>query len=127
MKQVNNVREHAQINQYWLLAQYYKTTHATVEIVLADCGIGYKNSYEATKFEARDDKSAIINALEGRSSKAELNGRGFGIPSIVKIFVGALGGKLVIMSGKSLIYYKKEEKRDKTEVLLARCFGWHQF
>ena len=109
---VNNVREHAQINQYWLLAQYYKTTHATVEIVLADCGIGYKNSYEATKFEARDDKSAIINALEGRSSKAELNGRGFGIPSIVKIFVGALGGKLVIMSGKSLIYYKKEERKE---------------
>jgi hypothetical protein len=109
---VNNVREHAQVNQYWLLAQTYKTTHQTVEIVLADCGIGYKNSYEATKFEAKDDKSAIINALEGRSSKTELNGRGFGIPSIVKIFVGALGGKLVIMSGKSLVYYKQGERKE---------------
>jgi len=109
---VNNVNEHAQVDQYWLLAQYYQQPRPIIEIVLADCGIGYKNSYKGTNFEVTNDTDAIINALEGRSSKTELNGRGFGIPSLVKIFVNTLGGKLIIMSGKSLIYYKPDEKRE---------------
>jgi hypothetical protein len=109
---VNNVREHAQVNQYWLLAQTYKTTHLIVEIVLADCGMGYKNSYKGSRFEVEDDASAIINALEGRSSKTELNGRGFGIPSIVRIFAGALSGKLIIMSGESMMYYKDGKRKE---------------
>ena len=109
---VNNVREHALVNQYWLLAQTYKTTHLIVEIVLADCGIGYKDSYKDTRFEVEDDASAIINALEGRSSKTELSGRGFGIPSIVRIFAGALSGKLIIMSGESMIYYKDGKRKE---------------
>jgi hypothetical protein len=109
---VNNVNEHAQVDQYWLLAQYYKGSRPIVEIVLADCGIGYKNSYMGTSFEVTNDTDAIINALEGRSSKTELNGRGFGIPSLVKIFVNELGGKLIIMSGNSLVYYKPEEKKE---------------
>jgi hypothetical protein len=109
---VNNVQEHAKIDHYWLLAQTYRTNRPIVEIVLADCGIGYKKSYETTKFETKDDKSAIINALEGRSSKSELDGRGFGIPSILNIFVGGLKGKLIIMSGDSMIYYKQGKRNE---------------
>lgn len=113
---VNNVNEHAQIDHYWILAQYYQfSQNKTCEIVIADNGIGYKNSYEGTEFEVETDAEAITNALEGKSSKsaeAKSKERGKGIPSIANIFLKGYGGKLVIMSGKSIIYYKKEDKKE---------------
>lgn len=113
---VNNVNEHAQIDHYWILAQYYAfSQNKTCEIVIADNGIGYKNSYKGTEFEVKTDKEAIENALEGKSSKSaktKSNERGTGIPSIANIFLRGYGGKLVIMSGQSLIYYKKEGKKE---------------
>ena len=110
---VNNVNEHAKIDHYWILAQYYPYKN-TCEIVMADCGIGYKKSYEGTEFEVQTDSEAIENALEGKSSKsAKLNSpeRGKGIPTIANMYVNGFGGKLIILSGNSMIYYKKNEKR----------------
>jgi len=106
---VNNVNEHAKIDHYWLLAQYYKNNN-TCEIVLADCGIGYRESYVNTEFEVDNDTDAIINALEGKSSKKKPKERGYGIPTIENLFVNGYGGKLVIISGNSGIYYKKDER-----------------
>ncbi|MGA2308479.1 MAG: hypothetical protein ABSG57_02885 [Candidatus Bathyarchaeia archaeon] len=108
---VNNVNEHANIDHYWLLAQFWERPHRTCEIVIADCGIGYKASYKGTKYEVKSDRQAIINALVGKSSKKE-NLRGTGIPSIAKMFIHGYGGKLVIMSGKSLIYDKLGERKE---------------
>lgn len=108
---VNNVNEHANIDHYWLLAQYWEQPTKTCEIVIADCGIGYKQSYQGTCFEAHSDREAIINALEGKSSKRE-NARGQGIPSITRMFVDGYGGKLIIMSGKSIVYYKQNERKE---------------
>jgi hypothetical protein len=112
---VNNVNEHAEVKHYWLLAQYYEHPRKTCEIVIADSGIGYKKSYKGTDFEVKTDKEAIENALEGRSSKsarAKSSARGKGIPSIVNMFVNGYGGKIVIASGRSIIYYKPDEKKE---------------
>src|SRR5450756_2443359 len=87
----------------------------TCEIVLADCGIGYKNSYEGTEFEVETDRDAIINAMEGKSSKsakAKMKERGKGIPSIANLFVNGYGGKLIIISGESIMYYKSNERKE---------------
>lgn len=119
---VSNVKEHAEIDHYWILAQYYPDKK-TCEIAIADNGIGYKKSYEGTEFEAETDAEAIQNALEGRSSKsakAKLKERRAGIPSIAKIFLKGYGGKLIIMSGKSIMYYK-QDMREKIE--LDSCWG----
>ncbi|MDR0459990.1 MAG: hypothetical protein LBH62_00910 [Nitrososphaerota archaeon] len=110
---VNNVREHSKKQDYWMLAQTYQNPRKTVEIVLADCGVGYKQSYKGTQWETKTDTEAIINALDGRSSKTELQGRGFGIPSIIKTFVDELCGKIIIISGNSLVYYKRKERIEK--------------
>ena len=110
---VNNVNEHAFIDHYWLLAQYYSPTK-TCEIVMTDCGLGYRTSYNGTKFEVKTDLEAIENALEGRSSKsAKLDSpeRGKGIPTIANMFVKGYSGKLIIISGKSMIYYSKNKKQ----------------
>jgi hypothetical protein len=107
---VNNVNEHANIDHYWLLAQYWEKPNKTCEIVIVDCGIGYKQSYEGTDYEVATDKDAIINALEGKSSKKERL-RGVGIPSIAKMFINGYGGKLIIMSGKSVVYDKQGQRK----------------
>lgn len=110
---VNNVNEHAKIEHYWLLAQYYERPHKTCEIVIADWGIGYKQSYKGTEFEVKTHKAAIKNALEGRSSKsarAKSNARGKGIPTIVNMFIKGYGGKIIIGSGDNLTYYSPKGK-----------------
>lgn len=107
---VNNVNEHAKTGHYWLLAQYWANKN-TCEIVMADCGIGYRKSYIGTSFEVNNDKEAIINALEGKSSKHPQE-RGYGVPTIANMFVNGYGGKLVIISGDSGIYYKQNERKE---------------
>jgi len=109
---VNNVRQHAGIKNYWIFAQYYKqSTNKMCEIVVADNGVGYKKSYENTKFRVETDAEAIQNALAGKSSKlpkyGDLDGRGFGIPHLVNLFINGFHGKLVFISGKSMLYYKE--------------------
>lgn len=110
---VENVKEHARIGHYWILAQYYPaSSNKTCEIIIADNGRGYKKSYEDTEFEVETDSEAIQNAYEGKSSKSarwgEPNERGQGIPSIARLFLEGLGGKLVIISGNSIHYYKQK-------------------
>jgi hypothetical protein len=107
---VNNVNEHSKADKYWLLAQYYKSGQNSCEIVIADCGIGYKKSYMGTNYEVDTDAKAIINALEGKSSKI-WNERGRGIPSIANLFVNGFGGNLIIMSGQSIILYTPNKDR----------------
>lgn len=80
------------------------------EIVIADCGIGYRASYKGTKYEVKSDREAIINALVGKSSKRE-NLRGAGIPSIAKVFIRGYRGKLIIMSGKSIGSFRNKGSR----------------
>jgi hypothetical protein len=104
-----NVREHACIDHYWLFCQYWGKSR-TCEIAIADTGIGYKESYVGTPFEASTHFEAIINALEGKSSKDPYE-RGTGIPSISNIFVRGYDRKLVIMSGDTLIYCSPTKRR----------------
>jgi hypothetical protein len=109
---INNVNEHAKIDNCWILAQYYSKPNKTCEIIIADCGIGYKKSYEGTKYQVTNDKDAIINALEGKSSKTDWEGRGNGIRSISKLCVNGFGGKLVIISGNAAVYYKQGQRKE---------------
>jgi len=104
---VTNVREHAQVDEYWILAQYWPRTK-TCEIAIADTGIGYRQSYIGTEFEVETHYEAILNAIQGRSSKDPIE-RGTGIPSMVNIFCKGYGGEIIIMSGDSLIRMKQEE------------------
>ncbi len=102
-----NIREHAKVDDYWILAQYWNASR-TCEIAMCDTGIGYKESYRGTQFEVKKHIDAIQNALEGKSSKRSKE-RGAGIPTIVRMFVEGYGGEVVILSGDSLLYVHKNE------------------
>lgn len=99
---VNNIKEHARIDDYWILSQYWDKTK-TCEVAVLDTGVGYKASYEGTRYEVDTHLDAIRNAIEGRSSKT-FEERGRGIPSLIELFCEGFGGELVIMSGNALVY-----------------------
>lgn len=107
---VNNVLEHSFVDHYHVLAQYYHhATNKPCEIVIADNGRGYKASYEDSRYKVESDAEAIQNALEGNSSQSFIDNawdRGAGIPIIKNMFVNGVNGKLVIMSGNAILYYK---------------------
>jgi hypothetical protein len=93
--------------------------------VIADNGIGYKKSYENTEFKAETDAKAIQNAIEGKSSKEakrKSNVSGFGIRHIAKTFIDGFKGKLIIISGKSIQYYKENKENASKEIELP--LGW---
>ena len=104
---IANIREHARVEDYWILAQYWNGT-GTCEIAMCDAGIGYKESYRGTQFEVEQHIDAIRNALQGKSSK-DPDERGTGIPTIVRMFVEGYGGEVVILSGDSLLYIHNRE------------------
>jgi len=103
---VTNIREHARTDSYWILAQYWEKTE-TCQIAIADTGIGYLESYRGTPYEVANYKEAITNAINGNSSKNDVE-RGAGIPGMVKIFCEGYGGDIVIMSGDALLYLNRE-------------------
>lgn len=115
---VTNVKEHSKTSRCWILAQYYRSR--TCEIVIADSGIGYLRSYLGTEYQVKTDAEVIQNAFEGRSSKSarnkfdetELTERGEGIPTIGRIFIEGYGGKLIIASGNSIMYYGRHTPRE---------------
>ncbi|HLC76848.1 MAG TPA: hypothetical protein VJH04_01450 [archaeon] len=102
-----NVEQHSRVGSYWILAQYWKKTE-TCEICMADTGIGYKESYKGTEHEVKDDTSAILNAIEGISSKTPEE-RGAGIPGILKIFIDGYKGELVMLSGNALLHLQDKK------------------
>jgi len=97
---ITNIREHSKASDYWILAQHWPTTE-TCEIAIADTGIGYLESYRGTSYEVDNCHDAIENALEGRSSKNNVE-RGAGIPSTVRIFTEGYGGEVVVMTGDAM-------------------------
>ena len=103
-----NIREHAQVESYWIFAQYWARSR-TCEIGICDSGIGYKQSYVGTRYEVTRHIDAIMNALEGRSSKTP-DERGSGIPTIARILDEGYGGQLIIMSGDSFLLSDQGEK-----------------
>ena len=103
---VTNIKEHAHTDRYWILAQYWPKTE-TCQIAIADTGIGYLESYRNTEYEVSTHKEAITNAINGNSSKHDVE-RGAGIPGMVKILCEGYGGDIVIMSGDPLLYLNRE-------------------
>lgn len=103
----NNVEEHANIEHYWIFAQYWEATK-TCEICIADTGIGYKESYMGTEYEVDNHFDAIKNALNGLSSKP-VKERGCGLSGIMRMFIKGYNGEMAIMSGDGLLYlYNKK-------------------
>lgn len=94
-----------------------------MKIKISDNGIGIRKSYLINNLFAKDDKSAILLALSGISTK-NLNERAFGLFSIQQL-VENQNGKMEIESGKSKVKITKskmefsENKKNKKGVAIT--------
>lgn len=78
----NNVYQHSQHSLAYIMAQNY-TRRDMVELSIMDDGITIAGSL-GKKIPIGNDSEAIIRALKGYSSKEE-KGRGFGLPTSIRI------------------------------------------
>jgi len=91
-----NVEEHSRGSK---VSIFLKIKDNNFSLIVADNGIGFRESYLRKEIYPKDDFSAIQFALSGLSTK-KLNERGFGLYTIRK-FIQKLEGIMVAESGKA--------------------------
>ena len=91
-----NVKEHSEGSKATVSLV---TKDNNFSLIVADNGIGFRESYLRKGIYSKDDFSAIQFALGGLSTK-KLNERGFGLYTVRK-FARELKGTMIIESGKA--------------------------
>lgn len=108
---IDNVEEHSQAHELWILSQYWQRL-GELEICLLDDGIGFYNSYKSANITVKDHLEAIDKAVKGISTK-KIEGQGYGINrSIYLITESSLNGEFLIISGNAA-YFKKSKEMGK--------------
>ncbi|TAL62932.1 MAG: ATP-binding protein [Bacteroidetes bacterium] len=98
-----NINEHSKAKNAFI---ELKIDKEKCLIKISDDGKGLRKSYNQNKIYPKDDFSAIEFALSGLSTK-NFRERGFGLYSVKKLAL-ALGGEMVIESGKAKATIQKE-------------------
>lgn len=98
---VTNIFEHSRKDEGWIFAQKYPKKNY-LDICIADSGRGLAESYRDEKGLSLSDGQAIVEALSGNSTKAEVE-RGYGLRTSKRIVCEALSGSFVIVSGGSAL------------------------
>lgn len=115
----DNIDEHANHTNAYILAQYYPMRRF-VEVAIIDDGIGIPKSLrDAYNFDNLNDSELIIKAIEGYSAKKE-EGRAFGLGSSLHIVVESLNGEALISSIKGMVYLNNNNK----EMLVSDTIGY---
>jgi len=105
-----NIADHSGIENGLLVAQFYPTKNY-MDVCIADCGKGLKQSYvDSGNYLPTSDEEAITLALNGKSTKPEANSRGFGIPTSRKMLVNGLRGKFFMWTGTAFMYQNVEKE-----------------
>ncbi|MEE3324843.1 MAG: hypothetical protein VZR33_05860 [Methanosphaera sp.] len=95
---LSNIKDHSKFNNAYLLAK--KQEDNIIDLSFLDDGI----TLPFTLQQHKEDNLTIYDATKGLSSKKE-EGRGFGLPSTIKIISSMIQGELIIAS-RNAIYYK---------------------
>ncbi len=104
---ITNIYEHSGSKNLWIFVQLLKKKEE-VEICVIDEGVGFKEAYKKAGIDMNNDIDAIRSALEGKSSKKEEDGRGWGIRSTKRIITESdFNGEFVIITGKGGYYFNK--------------------
>jgi len=109
MELVGNIFEHSNKSYGWFFAQHF-SSKKLLDICIIDTGRGLAKGYKEVRNEKFTDKEAIIKAVSGYSIKKEI-GRGYGIPSSVRVVCEAFEGNFVILSGNSFYYQDKNSRK----------------
>ena len=99
-----NIHEHSQAKHAEIEISIHR---GKMKLKMSDSGIGIRKSYLVNNNFAKDDKSAILLALSGVSTK-KANERAFGLYSI-RLLTESQKGKMEIRSGSSIVAITKDK------------------
>lgn len=97
-----NVEDHADAEEFWLLAQYEKEKEI-LDICLLDCGVGIPATLKSAGIQFVDDGEAVLKAMQGWSSK-NIDGlrgaqRGTGLKTTIRLITRSpLRGEFLLLS-----------------------------
>ncbi len=116
---VTNIFEHSKESKGYIFGQYYPNKEY-LDMCIVDTGKGLAATYADEKNLKISDDEAIIQAMDGHSTKKDKE-RGYGVRTSKRVVCEALGGSFMIISGSSaLIADNKEEK-----IVKLGDFSWH--
>lgn len=103
-----NIYDHSEFSIGFIMGQKYNNL-GFAELCVLDNGITIAGSLRKSGYiyNVTEHYKAINDALEGLSSKKE-KGRGYGLNTSKKIFLDALGGELLIVSGYGALFMNKD-------------------
>ncbi len=103
----DNIYDHSKFTKSFIMCQVYKTKQY-VEFSLIDNGISIPGNFEAHGIAFNDDSEAIEMAVNGESTKGDLE-RGTGLRSSLDIYCQGAKAEAMIVS-RNGIYYRKSDK-----------------
>lgn len=109
----DNIYQHSEFNNAFLFAQSYSQKNYT-EICFLDDGLTIPGNFSKYNLEYDNDADAVLQAVNGTSTKDEFNHRGWGLNTIVDMFTDA-DGEIFIASRNGAIFI---DYTNKTKPLL---------
>jgi hypothetical protein len=103
----DNIYEHSKFTKSFIMCQAYKTKQY-VELSLIDNGISIPGNFETHSIAFHEDSNAIEMAVNGESTKGDLE-RGTGLKSSLDIYCEGAKAEAMIVS-RNGIYYRKSNK-----------------
>jgi hypothetical protein len=98
---VDNIYQHSRFANALIMAQQYKR-NGDMHLCIIDDGITIAGSLRESGMSLDDDQ-AIVDAIEGASSKMEKE-RGRGLGTTMNLTLKGYGGSMLVVSGQGAIY-----------------------
>jgi len=105
---VDNVQQHSNFSKAYVVGQIYKKKGFT-ELCILDNGKSIPGSFKEHKKPFKNDVGAIIQAINGVSTKIEEE-RGTGLGYVSNLITKGLCGEAFISSGKGFVYLGKNKR-----------------
>ncbi|BAZ98365.1 ATP-binding protein [Methanothermobacter sp. EMTCatA1] len=108
----DNIYQHSKFTSAYILAQKYPKK-GFIEICFLDDGVSIPQNFENHDYYFEYDSEAIIQAINGKSTKVPYPGdpeRGYGLNNILKIFVEGGKGELLVVSRRGAFYKSQDAK-----------------
>lgn len=98
---VDNIYQHSRFENALIMAQQYKR-NGDMHLCIIDDGITIAGSLRESGMSLDDDQ-AIVDAIEGASSKKEIE-RGRGLGTTMSLTLKGYGGSMLVVSGHGAIH-----------------------
>ena len=116
---VTNIFEHSKSDEGFVFSQFYPNKNY-LDICIIDCGRGLPGSYKEEKGLSLSDGEALIEVMNGHSTKANKE-RGFGVRTSKDVVCRGLGGEFIMLSGSAVVISNEKEEK----MVNLPDFSWH--